>query len=64
MCEILFLCGSNRKAVIATLSVLGIDNQHSKGISDDEVGFILLIPVTCETSYCKEIKSNFTKKKR
>ncbi|KAI9078625.1 hypothetical protein K1719_039374 [Acacia pycnantha] len=36
MCEILFLCGSSRKAVIASLSILGNDNQHSKGISDDE----------------------------
>ncbi|XP_028757233.1 ubiquitin carboxyl-terminal hydrolase MINDY-3 [Neltuma alba] len=36
MGEILFLCGSSRKAVIATLSVLGNDNKHSKGVSDDE----------------------------
>ncbi|XP_054803925.1 uncharacterized protein LOC129307083 [Prosopis cineraria] len=37
MGEILFLCGSSRKAVIATLSILGSHNQHSKGISDDNV---------------------------
>lgn len=29
-------------AVIATLGILGNDYQHSKGISNDEVGFVLL----------------------
>jgi hypothetical protein len=37
MVEILFLCGSNERAVIATLSILGNGIQHSEEISRNEV---------------------------
>ena len=37
MGEILFMCGSNERAVIATLSILADDIQHSEKISKDEV---------------------------
>jgi hypothetical protein len=37
MVEILFLCGSNERAVIATLSILGNGIQHSEEISKNEV---------------------------
>ncbi|BFG40752.1 hypothetical protein CerSpe_270270 [Prunus speciosa] len=37
MGEILFLCGSNKRAVIATLSVIGDDTERSKDSLDDEV---------------------------
>ncbi|XP_012567704.1 uncharacterized protein [Cicer arietinum] len=37
MGEILYMCGSNGRAVIATLSILGNDIQHSEEISKDEV---------------------------
>lgn len=37
MGEILFLCGSNKRAVIATLSIPGNDIQRFEGISEDEV---------------------------
>ncbi|TKY51397.1 siah E3 ubiquitin protein ligase 2 [Spatholobus suberectus] len=37
MGEILFSCGSNRRAVIATLSILENDIQRFEGISEDEV---------------------------
>ncbi|XP_061365889.1 uncharacterized protein LOC133309169 [Gastrolobium bilobum] len=37
MGEILFMCGSNERAVIATLSILGNGIQHSEKFSKDEV---------------------------
>ncbi|KAJ1388437.1 hypothetical protein SESBI_39093 [Sesbania bispinosa] len=37
MGEILFSCGNNRRAVIATLSIPGNDIQRFDGISEDEV---------------------------
>ncbi|XP_020232065.1 ubiquitin carboxyl-terminal hydrolase MINDY-3 isoform X2 [Cajanus cajan] len=37
MGEILFSCGSNRRAVIATLSIPENDIQHFEGTSEDEV---------------------------
>lgn len=37
MGEILFLCGNNRRAVIATLSILGNGIQKSEETSEDEV---------------------------
>ncbi|CAJ2666277.1 unnamed protein product [Trifolium pratense] len=36
MSQILFLCGSNERAVIATLSILGNNSQHSEEISKNE----------------------------
>lgn len=40
MGEILFLCGNNKRAVIATLSILDNGIQRPKGISEDEVTWI------------------------
>ncbi|WJX14377.1 hypothetical protein P8452_04652 [Trifolium repens] len=37
MGEILFLCGNNKRAVIATLSIPENDIQHFEGISEEEV---------------------------
>ncbi|KAL1319517.1 hypothetical protein HN51_071784 [Arachis hypogaea] len=37
MSEILFMCGNNERAVVATLSILGSDIQHSENLSRDEV---------------------------
>uniref|UniRef100_A0A5B6ZUI3 ubiquitinyl hydrolase 1 n=1 Tax=Davidia involucrata TaxID=16924 RepID=A0A5B6ZUI3_DAVIN len=37
MCEILFLCGSNRRAVIATLSILDCDIEGSEDSLKDEI---------------------------
>lgn len=37
MGEILFMCGNNERAVIATLDILGSGIQHSEEISKDEV---------------------------
>ncbi|MED6180917.1 hypothetical protein PIB30_014472 [Stylosanthes scabra] len=37
MSEILFMCGNNGRAVVATLSILGSDIQHSENLSRDEV---------------------------
>lgn len=41
MGEILFSCGNNKRAVIATLSIPGNDIQHFEGISKDEVYLLL-----------------------
>ena len=35
MVEILFSCGSNKRAVIATLSILGNDAEGSDSLKDD-----------------------------
>ncbi|VVA31746.1 PREDICTED: FAM188A [Prunus dulcis] len=43
MGEILFLCGSNKRAVIATLSVIGDDTERSKDNLDDEVSELKLV---------------------
>ncbi|BFG40753.1 hypothetical protein CerSpe_270260 [Prunus speciosa] len=43
MGEILFLCGSNKRAVIATLSVIGDDTERSKDSLDDEVSELKLV---------------------
>lgn len=37
MGEILFVCGSNKSAVIATLSVIGQNIEDSEGSPKDEV---------------------------
>jgi hypothetical protein len=37
MGEILFLCGNNKRAVIATLSIPENDIQRFEGISEEEV---------------------------
>ena len=53
MGEILFSCGSNRRAVIATLSISENDIQRFEGISKDEVPWLLyriLILVICVAS--------------
>lgn len=39
MGEILFVCGSNKKAVIATLSVVGHNIEESEGSLTDEVSW-------------------------
>lgn len=51
MGEILFMCGNNERAVIATLSIPGDDIQHSEEVSMDEVGSlsVLLIQVMYAT---------------
>lgn len=41
MGEILFSCGSNRRAVIATLSISENDIRRFEGISEDEVPWLL-----------------------
>lgn len=43
MGEILFLCGSNKRAVVATLSVIGDDTERSKDSLDDEVSELKLV---------------------
>ncbi|XP_004496476.1 uncharacterized protein [Cicer arietinum] len=50
MGEILFLCGSNRRAVIATLSIPGNDFQRFEGISEDEVVASSLKGLSIESS--------------
>jgi hypothetical protein len=53
MVEILFLCGSNERAVIATLSILGNGIQHSEEISRNEVLdlTVLLMPIIWVTRW-------------
>ncbi|KAI5400214.1 uncharacterized protein LOC127097593 [Lathyrus oleraceus] len=50
MGEILFLCGSNKRAVIATLSIPGNDIQRFEGISEDEVVANSLKALSIESS--------------
>ncbi|KAA8537890.1 hypothetical protein F0562_027530 [Nyssa sinensis] len=50
MCEILFLCGSNRKAVIATLSILDFDIEGSEDSLKDEIIVRALEGVSIESS--------------
>lgn len=40
MAEILFVCGNNKRAVIATLSVIGHDIEESEGSLMDEVSTV------------------------
>lgn len=39
MCEILFMCGNNRRIVIASLKTLDANREGSKGRSGDEVSY-------------------------
>lgn len=41
MGEILFSCGSNKRAVIATLSVIGDDIERSEGSKDEVSGRLI-----------------------
>lgn len=41
MGEILFSCGSNKRAVIATLSVIGDDIERSEGSKDEVSGGLI-----------------------
>ncbi|CAK8573392.1 unnamed protein product [Lathyrus sativus] len=50
MGEILFLCGSNKRAVIATLSIPGNDIQRFEGISEDEAVANSLKALSIESS--------------
>ncbi|XP_058769871.1 uncharacterized protein LOC131643624 [Vicia villosa] len=50
MGEILFLCGSNKRAVIATLSIPGNDIQRFEGISEDEAVASSLKALSIESS--------------
>ncbi|CAI8604354.1 unnamed protein product [Vicia faba] len=50
MGEILFSCGSNKRAVIATLSIPGNDIQRFEGISEDEVVASSLKALSIESS--------------
>ena len=43
MAEILFRCGSNKKAVIATLDVVNHDGQGNNDLAKDEVYSIGLL---------------------
>ncbi|XP_020238095.1 ubiquitin carboxyl-terminal hydrolase MINDY-3 [Cajanus cajan] len=50
MCEILFMCGNNERAVIATLNILGNCIHHSEEISNDEVITKALEGLTIESA--------------
>lgn len=51
MSEILFLCGSNKRAVIATLSVTGKELEGAADGSKDEVGDRLVFHVLLRQQY-------------
>lgn len=51
MSEILFLCGRNDKAVIASLNILDGDLLESVEGSKDEVSFVSLVMITYPSTY-------------